>query len=631
MSVMKKTTIDRQSAEHQIWKACDEVRGSLPKSKYLEVALDMLLWARWIPLSEGGIVGYFDAMHSLADIDEWEHLKEVIAKRSGAITAHSFRINQINAEDLERMRASLLPISRALNASDPEQVTAVIDAMLGLLSEENRGHILSGSLSLNLLWRALLVNHPHADVACLFQVGVAAIPALGNDHPLLYSCPNPELEYWIRGLLSLYPGSRKPASLVDHKSWSVGIAAPAWGQKEQDLLIDDPWLPPLPLECPAAIRDIEARRVYAAHQRCSDTTYALVPPGMGFRTSRDMEYFREALIRNGWLDAVVALPSGSYASTSLKGLLLVLKKSRQADRPVLFVHAEDLLAPSKERSTRQTWDHDGANELACILGECKETPYSRLVTTEEMESNGFSFQVGRYLHSEAGLALKYYIESRVTLQLGDLAEIKRPPASLGRQEDDGVEVYEVAPSDIDDSGQLKQPSKVIRLPEIALAKGRQYLLESGDILMSIKGGLGKVAIVQDLSEPTVPGQAFCVIRLRPNSPLSPAALAQYLRSALGQSLLQKAGQSASVAFVPMGELKSLPVVIPSSSELRVSEVLERERVSLNNEIAELSQKLKRLEHHGWLQDSPQQNQRIVSEKYYTPGDLIELLVKEVLK
>ena len=72
-------------------------------------------------------------------------------------------------------------------------------------------------------------------------------------------------------------------------------------------------------------------------------------------------------------------------------------------------------------------------------------------------------------------------------------------------------------------------------------------------------------------------------------------------------------------------------MIPSSSELRVSEVLERERVSLNNEIAELSQKLKRLEHHGWLQDSPQQNQHIVSEKYYTPGDLIELLVKEVLK
>jgi hypothetical protein len=427
---------------------------------------------------------------------------------------------------------------------------------------------------------------------------------LGIDHPLLYACPNPELEYWIRGLLSLYPKPGKPASLADHESWSVGIVAAAWGEKTQVLLVDDPWLPPLPLDCPGAIRDIEARRVYAAHQRCNDTTYALVSPGMGFRTSRDMEFFREELVRKEWLDAVIALPTGAMSSTILKSMLLVLKKNRRAGAPIIFISAEDLLSSSKERGLWQIWDARGAKKLAYILSERQESSCSRLVTADEMEVNGFSFQVGRYLRSEADLTLQCYIDSRLTVQLGDLADIKRPVASLGRKDDKGREVREVTPGDIDDSGQLLQGSKLIRLPEASWAKIRQQLLEPGDVLLSIKGGLGKVAEVQDLDHPTVAGQAFCVVRLRPNTPLTPAALVQYLRSAVGQTLLSKAGQGATVSFVPMGEVKGLPIVIPSASELQRAEALEQESVALSQEVEKLSRRLQRLSRQGWLEDIP---------------------------
>ncbi len=137
-----------------------------------------------------------------------------------------------------------------------------------------------------------------------------------------------------------------------------------------------------------------------------------------------------------------------------------------------------------------------------------------------------------------------------------------------------------------------------------MAKGRQQLLEPGDVLLSIKGGLGKVAVVQDLQHPTVPGQAFCVVRLRPNAPLTPAALVQYLRSAVGQTLLNKAGQGTAVAFLPMGEVKSLPVVIPHPSELHRAEALEQESVALSLEVQELSRRLEQLSQQGWLEDIP---------------------------
>ena len=102
----------------------------------------------------------------------------------------------------------------------------------------------------------------------------------------------------------------------------------------------------------------------------------------------------------------------------------------------------------------------------------------------------------------------------------------------------------------------------------------------------------------------MPGQAFCVVRLRPNAPLTPAALVQYLRSDVGQNLLNTVGEGTAVAFVPMGEVKGLPIVIPRASELQRAEALEEESVALSREVEELNRQLQRLSRQGWLEDIP---------------------------
>lgn len=614
MATMTSTAMSRASVEQQIWKACDELRGAIPADQALEVVLDVLLWARWIPASDGDLIGYFDAMRSLATKEEWSSIQKAIAERSGTSLPSRSEVSRVGPESLERLRSALLPVGRALNSGDRLQCKAVIEAISDLKISDRSSGELGCSASMGGFWEALMAFHPGDAVACLFQMGVAAAPFLGMDHALLLSSANPSQARWVLGLLSLYPQEVKPQSIADQDQWPVAIAAPPWGERSRELLIDDPWLPSSPLECPSAIRDSETRRVFAAHQRCSGTTYALVSPGIGFRTSKDLEYFREELVKKNWLDAVVALPSGANAATNLEGLLLVLKQDRDAGAPIQMIAAQELLTPSKGKSRKQAWDSTGSKGLAQLLNDRKEGSHSRLVSAEELEVNGFSFQVSRYLHSEDDLVLQRYLESRTTVQLGDLAEIRRPIASLGRQEEDGIEVREVTPGDIDDSGQLHQGTKRIQLPEVVLAKGRQQLLEPGDVLLSIKGGLGKVAVVQDLEHPTVPGQAFCVVRLRPNAPITPAALVQYLRSAVGQTLLDKAGQGTAVAFVPMGEVKSLPVVIPHPSELQQAEALEEESVALSREVEELSRRLQRLSLHGWLEDLPEALVRVADEE-----------------
>jgi len=143
-----------------------------------------------------------------------------------------------------------------------------------------------------------------------------------------------------------------------------------------------------------------------------------------------------------------------------------------------------------------------------------------------------------------------------------------------------------------------------RLSEAVIVKGCEQLLDLGEVLLSIKGRLGQIAIVQSLGHPTVPGQAFCVGRLLPDASLTPSALVQYLRSAVGQTLLVSAGQRPDVAFVPMGVVKGLPIVIPSASELQRAEVLQEESLDLSREVEELSRRLQRLSRQGCLEAIP---------------------------
>ena len=136
---MTSTAISRASAEKLIWKACDELRGALPADQALEVVLDVLLWARWVPASDGVLIGYFDAMRSLANADEWSSIQKAIAERSG-MTLSPSSSDEVNSSlnHSSASGAALLPVGRALNSGDRLQCKAVIEAMSELRSQQSQ-------------------------------------------------------------------------------------------------------------------------------------------------------------------------------------------------------------------------------------------------------------------------------------------------------------------------------------------------------------------------------------------------------------------------------------------------------------------------------------------------------------
>ena len=140
MPTMTSTAMSQASVEQLIWKACDEHRGAIPAHQALEIVLDVLLWSRWIPASDGDLIGYFDAMRSLATKEEWSSIQKAIAERSGSSLTSSSEESRLEPESLERLRSALLPVGRALNSGERLQCKAVIEAISDLkISDRNGG------------------------------------------------------------------------------------------------------------------------------------------------------------------------------------------------------------------------------------------------------------------------------------------------------------------------------------------------------------------------------------------------------------------------------------------------------------------------------------------------------------
>ena len=605
---MDKSNITQEEAKRIIWGASEKLRGnlSLNGEDYCEAILEVLLWAKCIPTSTEMEVGYFDSMQSIKDEECWNAIQRSIDANCNRPDSRLSSLRGLGPEEVEQLRTGLLQLARALNNGTQLDRKVIIEALL-LAKQEmagRRGGELGCSYSMGLMWRELLKEGCEEPIACLFPMGAGVAPYLADQHQVLLHSIMVEQERWLKGILKLLGGNKPVGSISQEGGWATAIASPPWREMGRSLLTTDPWLAGAKVECPEAIKDTEARRIYAAHQLCTGKTYALVSPAIGFSSNKDIEYFRSEIVAKNWLDTVVELPQGSNPGTSMGGLLLILSHSRKKDAPIAVISAEKLVLKPGARPGREEWSQEGIEELVKVIRLSKENQFCRLIKKQELEKNGFKLQASRYLKSEGDAAIEQYIESRKTLRLSDLAEIKRPPAMLGKKTERGITAREATLSDIGDAGIMEEGSKTVQIEESLLSKGRDQLLAEGDVLLSIKGSIGRAATVGKLGEPTIPGQAFCVIRLRPNAPISPDALVQFLRSDIGQSLLQKCSQGTGVPFVPMGEVKNIEIVLPSNQEMEHSQKLHIKSKELSRELQKLTLNLREITSKGWLESGP---------------------------
>jgi len=317
---------------------------------------------------------------------------------------------------------------------------------------------------------------------------------------------------------------------------------------------------------------------------------ALVSNGFLFRTSSNDAAFKRELIQRHGLEAVVSLPKGILPKSGVALSALVFQRAFEHRREkIRFVNASE--PSSIEPAT-----------LSKLLRDYTTHPLCVSTSIEEVAANGFNMSVDRYVLDKATRQNRELLSSQETVRLSDLADIRRPQA-IPREaaKEDGFEVREAMLADID-NGRLSLPVKLSKLSQSASMKIENAIIKPGDILLSIKGTIGKTALItseaiaKSYPVPIVPGQSFVIVRLRKGGSIrDPEVLFSYLRSPLALSSLQAMAGGSMIPNVAMGDLKDLAVPILSMETQQ--QVLEKydESQDLQKDIDELRDKMALIE------------------------------------
>ncbi|HJU19295.1 MAG TPA: N-6 DNA methylase [Stellaceae bacterium] len=294
----------------------------------------------------------------------------------------------------------------------------------------------------------------------------------------------------------------------------------------------------------------------------------LLPNSFLFKVTKADQIFKDRAIRDFNLETVIALPRGIFGGTSLPAAMVIFKPksgSARKDGRVLMVDARG------ERD-RQTGSRGRLPEgIGELLRTHEPTEISALVSLDEIAANDFNLSVERYVLEPAALRMRDLAAKATSVSLDDVAEFYRPqalPKALGPTLPK-ERFFEVGAANIDEVGLVRRPTKEVVVTAETIQHTRRARLERGDVLLVVKGSVGKVGFVRDVPDDDVwlASQSFVVLRLRRHGPLiDPRVLHRFLSSDLGRMTLQRLCVGITVPGLQMADVRRLQVMIPSIEE-----------------------------------------------------------------
>lgn len=122
----------------------------------------------------------------------------------------------------------------------------------------------------------------------------------------------------------------------------------------------------------------------------------VLPHGVLFRGGTEGE-IRKRLVEKNYIDTVIGLPSSLFTNTGIPVTVLILKKNRALDEPVLFIDAsKDFIKVGKQNVLQEK---DIARIVDTYVERRSEEGYSSLVERDVIAENDFNMNIPRYIAS----------------------------------------------------------------------------------------------------------------------------------------------------------------------------------------------------------------------------------------
>jgi len=150
--------------------------------------------------------------------------------------------------------------------------------------------------------------------------------------------------------------------------------------------------------------------LHGFHFLSDEGTMAIIlPHGVLFRGGAE-EKIRTKLLKDGNIDTIIGLPANLFFSTGIPVCIVVLKKCKKFD-DVLFINASEHFEKGKRQNVLLT-NHIDKIVQTYQYREENDKKYSRRVSMEEIEKNGYNLNISRY------------VSTSVEEEIIDLAEVK---------------------------------------------------------------------------------------------------------------------------------------------------------------------------------------------------------------
>ena len=167
-----------------------------------------------------------------------------------------------------------------------------------------------------------------------------------------------------------------------------------WNKK--DLTVSDPRFEIAGVLPPANKGDY-AFLLHGLYHLDSDGVMAIVlPHGVLFRGGTEGT-IRQKLIDKNYIDAVIGMPANLFTNTSIPVCVVVLRKNRELDAPMLIIDASKGFV--KEGKTNQLRERDIAKIVDTYLAKTEEKGYSHLASRKEIKENDYNLNIPRYVES----------------------------------------------------------------------------------------------------------------------------------------------------------------------------------------------------------------------------------------
>lgn len=338
---------------------------------------------------------------------------------------------------------------------------------------------------------------------------------------------------------------------------------------------------------PVAIADALA---YAPNAR----VILCVSSGALFRMVGVESAARDEMVDSGRLATVFGAPSGMlYLNAQVSTGIVVLEPEPGNDSPIRFIDLGNEMFSKRSPRGRHEARRDVSWEQARHKSLNEGSAWARDVSRAEIRENNNVLTVERYLLNQAVQNLFAFLENQETHHLEAIVDIVRPRA-VKKAADGDYTIREASPGDIGETGYLQPPPRVTRLAKGALRGARNQRVEPGDVLLSVKGTIGRVGIVPDEAPNTeddfwTAGQSLVI--LRPQSRLKPEVLYEYLTDEVVQAHIQALAGGSAIQSINAKDLAALEIPVPEADEQdRVVQAF-RQRQMLHDEIDRIREQI----------------------------------------